>query len=111
MRCYELTVAVGIHEVGSGAWRAEGKDVALFMEAGSRAELIRYVVSAVQALGEWVVESKPQGRSTEEYCASIGIDCRAAEMEDGLELAVRELQEEMDRASEVLSVTQRIPGG
>lgn len=109
MHCYELTVAVGIHEVESGAWRAEGRDIALFLEAGDRSELIRYVLHAVQSLGEWVVDSKPQAQSMEEYCASMGIDCRTVEIEDGLELAVRELEQAMDHASELLSVTQRIP--
>lgn len=109
MRCYELTVAISIYEVESGAWRAEGKDIALFLEAGDRLELIRYVVHAVQSLGEWVIENKPEEQSMEEYCASIGVECRAVEIEDGLELAVRELEQAMDDASELLSVTQRIP--
>ena len=109
MRCYELTVAVGIYEVDSGAWRAEGKDVALFLEASDRSELIRYVVHAVQSLGEWIIESKPGTQSMEEYCAAIGVECRAVELGGGLELAVKELEQAMDDASELLSVTQRIP--
>ena len=108
MHCYELTVTVGVHEVDSGAWRAEGRDIALFLEAGSRSEIVRYVLHAVQSLGEWIVESKPPAQSMNEYCASIGVGCQAVEREDGLELAVRELEQAMDHARELLSVTQRV---
>ena len=109
MPCFEMTVAVGIYEVESGSWRAEGRDIALFLEAGDRSELIRYVVHAVQSLGEWIIESKPEAQSMEDYCASIGVDCQTVEVGDGLELAVRELEQAMDHASGLLSVTQRIP--
>ena len=93
----------------SGAWQATGENITLFLEANNRSELMGYVVSAVQALGQWIVESKPEDESLEEHCRSVGVECQAVEIEDGLELAVRELREAMDHASWLLSVTQRIP--
>lgn len=106
---YEFTVSVSIAEIDDGAWQARGENITLFLEAGSRPELVGYVVSAVQAFGRWLVESKPDEQGLVEYCRSVGVDCREAETEDGLELAVRELHEAMDEASELLALTQRIP--
>ncbi|MXY35423.1 MAG: hypothetical protein F4052_03190 [Dehalococcoidia bacterium] len=109
MSQYEFTVSVSVAEVDGGAWRAKGENITLFLEASSRPELIGYVVSAVQAFGQWLVESKPEELGLVEYCRSVGIDCREVEAEDGLELAVSELHEAMDEASELLALTQRLP--
>ncbi|MXX19604.1 MAG: hypothetical protein F4X03_00410 [Dehalococcoidia bacterium] len=109
MSQYELTVSVSVAEVDGGAWRAKGENTTLFLEASNRPELIGYVVSAVQAFGQWLVESKPEELGLVEYCRSVGIDCREVEAEDGLELAVSELHEAMDEASELLALTQRLP--
>ena len=106
---YQFTVSVSISETESGSWRAEGENITLFLEASNRAELVGYVVGAVQALGQWIVDSRPDGESLEEHCRAVGVQCQAVDIEDGLELAVRELHEAMDHASRLLSVTQRIP--
>lgn len=106
---YEFTVSVSIANIDGGAWRATGENITLFLEASSRPELIGYVVSAVQAFGHWLVESKPEDQGLVEYCRSVGIECREADGEDGLELAVKELHEAMDQASELLALTQRLP--
>ena len=106
---YQFTVSVAISEVESGVWRAQGQNVTLFLEADTRSELIGYVVSAVQALGQWIVDTKPEGEDLEAYCHSVGVQYQAVEVEDGLELAVRELHEAMGHASKLLSVTQKIP--
>ena len=106
---YQFTVSVSISEVEDGVWRAEGENITLFLEANSRSELVGYVVSSIQDLGQWIVESKPDEQGLVEYCRSVGLDCQEVEIEDGLELAVRELHEVMDRASEVLALTQRLP--
>ena len=109
MSQYEFTVSVSIAEVDGGAWRATGENITLFLEASNRPELIGYVVSAVQAFGQWLVESKPEDQGLVEYCRSVGIECREVDEEDGLELAVKELHEAMDQASELLALTQRLP--
>ncbi len=109
MSQYEFTVSVSIANIDGGAWRATGENITLFLEASNRPELIGYVVSAVQALGHWLVESKPEDQGLVEYCRSVGIECREADGEDGLELAVKELHEAMDQASELLALTQRLP--
>ncbi len=106
---HQFTVSVAISEKGNGVWRAEGENIALLMEADCRSDLIGLVVSAAQALSEWLVESKPRDQSLEDYCRSVGVECREVEAEDGLEVAVRELREAMDQASKLLTVTQRIP--
>ena len=108
MSQYEFTVSVSIAETDGGAWRAKGENITLFLEANNRPELIGYVVSAVQSFGQWLVESKPEDEELVEYCRSVGIDCREVEA-DGLELAVKELREAMDQASERLALTQRLP--
>ncbi len=109
MSQYEFTVSVSIAETDGGAWRAKGENITLFLEASNRPELIGYVVSAVQAFGQWLVETKPEDQGLVEYCRSVGIECREVEAGDGLELAVKELQEAMDEASELLALTQRLP--
>lgn len=106
---YEFTVSVSIAETSGGAWQAKGENITLFLEASNRPELIGYIVSAVQAFGQWLVESKPEEQGVVEYCRSVGIDCREVEAEDGLELAVNELHDAMDGASELLALTQRLP--
>ena len=106
---HQFTVSVSIGRGEDGIWRAEGENVALLMEADSRSDLVGLVVSAAQALGEWLAESKPHDQSLEDYCRSVGVECRDVEVEDGLEVAVRELREVMDEASRLLTVTQRIP--
>ncbi|MCY3601840.1 MAG: hypothetical protein OXH12_02065 [Chloroflexi bacterium] len=106
---YEFTVSVSIAETSGGAWQAKGENITLFLEASNRPELIGYIVSAVQAFGQWLVESKPEEQGVVEYCRSVGIDCREVEAEDGLELAVNELHDAMDEASELLALTQRLP--
>ena len=106
---YQFTVSVAISEAEGGVWRAQGENIALFLEADNRSELIGYVVSAVQALGQWIVDTKPEGEDLEAYCQSLGVQYQAVEVEDGLELAVRELHEAMGHASKLLSVTQKIP--
>lgn len=109
MSQYEFTVSVSIAEIDGGVWRAKGENITLFLEASNRPELIGYVVSAVQAFGQWLVESKPEEQGVVEYCRSVGIDCREVEAEDRLELAVNELHDAMDEASELLALTQRLP--
>lgn len=106
---YEFMVSVSIAETSGGAWQAKGENITLFLEASNRPELIGYVVSAVQAFRQWLVESKPEEQGVVEYCRSVGIDCREVEAEDGLELAVNELHDAMDEASELLALTQRLP--
>ena len=109
MSQYEFTVSVSIAETSGGAWQAKGENITLFLEASNRPELIGYIVSAVQAFGQWLVESKPEDQGLVEYCRSAGVECREVEEADGLELAVKELHEAMDEASELLALTQRLP--
>ena len=106
---HQLTVSFSISEVESGAWQARGENFTLFLEANNRSELVGYIVGAVQALGQWIVDTKPADESLEDYCLAIGVECEAVELEEGLELALRDLHEAMDHASKLLSVTQRIP--
>ena len=106
---HQVTVAVTVAEVEGGVWQARGENLTLFLESDSRSELIGSVVGAVQALGQWIVDTRPEGESLEGYCRSLGVDYQVVEIEEGLELAVRELHEAVDHASKLLSVTQRIP--
>ena len=106
---YQFTVSVSVSEAENGVWQARGENITLFLEADSRSELVGFVVGAVQALGQWIVDSKPESTGLEEHCRSLGVECQSVELEDGLELAVRELHQAMDQASRRLSVTQRIP--
>ena len=85
-----FSLAITLRQVDEDVWHAEGEGFPLLLEASTCPRLLGYLVSNMEALGEWITQSLPEDQNIKEYCEAMGLvyDPIEERYEDGFLFAV-----------------------